>query len=81
MTVIVLYTSVPSTIFSQEAPAAAPRYTKIIFQIKEPSVVKITKRSNLIFAIPAGMEIKLRTIGDTTERQYVILPYGCHKYY
>lgn len=72
--VIWVKVSVPLTIFSQEALATTPKITNTVFHIREPMVVNNINIPNFIFAIPAGMDIKLRTMGIHLQNKTVLLP-------
>ena len=72
--VICVKVSVPSTIFSHEALATTPNITNTVFHTSDPIVVNNMKIPNFILAIPAGIDIKLRTIGIHLQNNTVLLP-------
>ena len=57
--------------FCQEAPAQAPREMRMVFHSRLPQTVSHRKRGKFIFAIPAGMEIRLLTMGMKRQRKTV----------
>lgn len=60
---------------SQDSPRNAPKHTRMVFHTSVPKVEKIRKVEKFIFAIPAGMEIRLRTTGISRQKNTVQLPY------
>ena len=54
---------------SHDAPATAPAPMSTVFQIRLPAVVRRRNGSSSIFAIPAGIEIRLRMIGTNRQKK------------
>lgn len=50
-------------IFTQDSPAILPNEINTVFQIRLPIVVSVKNGTIDIFAIPAGIETRLLTIG------------------
>lgn len=71
-TVAVEYRLKKRRISSQASPNKAPVTTSTVFQIKLPAVVNRRKGVTLIPAMPAGMEMRLRTMGTIRQKKTVL---------
>ena len=61
---------------SHDAPATAPAPMSTVFQIRLPAVVRRRNGSSSIFAIPAGIEIRLRMIGTNRQKRRLTVPFS-----
>lgn len=66
---ILEYTWKKETTFPQDSPSSAPAVTRIVFQIRDPSDVNMRNVGMDIRAMPAGMEIRLRTRGIIRQKK------------
>ena len=63
-------------IFCQDSPAKAPSEIRTTFHKADPIIVKIKKNEKSKFDIPAGIEIKLLTIGINLQKKTEYFPFS-----
>ncbi len=56
------------------SPSMAPSDTRTVFQISVPAMVNSRNSPKLSFAMPAGIEIKLRISGTIRQKNTVQYP-------
>lgn len=62
------------------SPAILPAQMRTVFQINDPISVSVKNFVKFIFAIPAGTEIRLRTIGINLPKKTAFPPYRLNQY-